>query len=64
MGFGIGEIVLIGFGVLLIFGGKKLPALGKAMGESINQFKKGMKDDDSTKKIEEENSDDHSDKTS
>ncbi|MCO4794980.1 MAG: twin-arginine translocase TatA/TatE family subunit [Bacteriovoracaceae bacterium] len=53
MGFGIGEIVLIGFGVLLIFGGKKLPALGKAMGESINQFKKGMKEDDnSAQKIE------------
>jgi sec-independent protein translocase protein TatA len=57
MGLGIGEILLIVFGVLLIFGGKKLPALGKAMGESINQFKKGMNEPDSPKaedkKIEE-----------
>ncbi len=52
MGLGIGEILLIVFGVLLIFGGKKLPGLGRAMGESINQFKKGMKEDDSTEKIE------------
>jgi sec-independent protein translocase protein TatA len=54
MGFGIGEILLIVFGVLLIFGGKKLPALGKAMGESINQFKKGMKGPEEKKEIEDD----------
>lgn len=46
MGFGLGEVALLVFVVLLLFGGKKLPALGKAMGESINQFKKGMKEKD------------------
>ena len=54
MGFGIGEILLIVFAVLLIFGGKKLPALGKAMGESIHQFKKGMRDGDGKKEIEDD----------
>ena len=41
---GISELLLI-FGVLLLlFGGKKLPELGGAIGESIKNFKKGIKD--------------------
>ena len=30
--------------VVLLFGGKKLPQLGGAIGESIKNFKKGVKD--------------------
>jgi len=30
---------------VLFFGGKKLPELARAMGTSITQFKKGLKDD-------------------
>ena len=45
--------------VLLIFGPKNLPKLGKMFGKTINGFKKGMEDvdedsDDSEEKTEEE----------
>ena len=42
----ISELIII-FGVIfLLFGAKKLPELGGAIGESIKNFKKGIKDDD------------------
>ena len=48
---GVTELVIIGLILLLIFGPKKLPALGDAFGKSIRNFKKGMdkgaSDDDS-----------------
>lgn len=47
---GITELLLIAGVVVLLFGAKKLPALGGAIGESIKNFKKGMSDDD--KKLE------------
>jgi sec-independent protein translocase protein TatA len=43
-GLGFGEIVIVLAIVLLFFGGKKLPELGKALGKSMNNFKKGLKD--------------------
>jgi sec-independent protein translocase protein TatA len=50
-GLGMGELVVILLIVVLMFGGKKLPQLGSSLGESIKNFKKGMKgDDDSDKK--------------
>lgn len=42
----ISELIII-FGVIfLLFGAKKLPELGGAIGESIKNFKKGIRDDD------------------
>lgn len=52
-GLGMGELVLVLVIVVLFFGGKKLPQLGASMGESIKNFKKGLKegnDDDQNKK--------------
>jgi sec-independent protein translocase protein TatA len=57
-GFGLPEILLILFILLLLFGAKKLPEIAKGMGKSVKEFKKGMKDieedikkeDDSDKK--------------
>lgn len=39
---GIGELWPILLIVLLLFGASKLPKLARAMGTSINQFKKGL----------------------
>lgn len=48
---GMAELVVILLIVVLMFGGKKLPQLGSSLGESIKNFKKGMKgDDDKDKK--------------
>lgn len=38
------EWIIILAVVVLLFGGKKLPQLGGAIGESIKNFKKGIKD--------------------
>lgn len=43
---GLGEMILILLAVLVLFGGSKLPALGKGLGEGIRNFKKGLKGDD------------------
>lgn len=56
-GLGMGEALVILAVVLIIFGGKKLPQLGKSMGEAINNFKKGLnegaKDDETKDKLED-----------
>jgi sec-independent protein translocase protein TatA len=52
MNLGFGEIMLIVFVALLLFGPKKLPELGKAAGKTLREFKnatKGLMDDDDVK---------------
>lgn len=44
--FGLSEGLIILAIVILLFGGKKLPELGKALGQSLNSFKKGLKEDE------------------
>ena len=41
---GPGELWIVLVVVLVIFGGKKLPELARAMGSSITQFKHGLKE--------------------
>ncbi|MEO0659998.1 MAG: twin-arginine translocase TatA/TatE family subunit [Planctomycetota bacterium] len=36
--------------LVLLFGGRKLPELARAMGSSINQFKKGLETEEETPK--------------
>jgi sec-independent protein translocase protein TatA len=43
MNLGFGEIALIVFVALLLFGPKKLPELGKAAGTTLREFKKATK---------------------
>lgn len=45
MGIGFTEGLLIAAIAILFFGGKKIPQLGRTLGESIKGFKEGLKDD-------------------
>ena len=53
MTFGFGEGLIILAVVILLFGGKKLPQLGKSMGQAINGFKEGLKDDSKSQEDQE-----------
>ena len=39
------ELALIFLIIALVFGAKKIPELANAIGKSISEFKKGLKDD-------------------
>ena len=52
------EMIFIALIILFFFGAKKLPEMGKGLGEGIKNFKKSMKsssgsDDDETKPTKE-----------
>ena len=57
MSLGMTEALIVLGIVVLLFGGKKIPELGRALGQSLGNFKKGLReerpkesqDDDSSK---------------
>lgn len=51
---GIWEILLIIAVIALLFGGKKLPQLGKGLGEGITNFKNALLGDKKNKQDEHE----------
>ena len=55
--FNIGapELILIFLIILILFGAKRLPEIGKALGKALGEFKKGMKE--TRKEIEKEEKD-------
>ena len=55
LNIGTGEIIIIVFVFLLLFGGKKIPELMKGIGKGVRSFKKGMNEieDEINKPIEE-----------
>ena len=43
-GFGAAELIIIGIIIFLIFGAKRIPEIGKGLGESIKELKKVKKE--------------------
>ncbi len=41
---GIGELVVIFLIVIVLFGPRRLPELGRAIGDAIREFKKSLKE--------------------
>jgi len=44
------ELLIIAVILLILFGGRKLPELGKGIGESVKEFKKSTKKETKAKK--------------
>ena len=44
MNFGMTEILIIAFIIILLFGAKRLPDLARGLGSSVKQFKKGIEE--------------------
>lgn len=57
MRIGITEILVILVIVLVVFGGGKLGGVGKALGQSIRDSKRGSSDDEPAKKQEDKGGD-------
>ena len=41
---GAGEIIIVAWVILLLFGGKKIPELMKGLGQGVRSFKDGIND--------------------
>jgi sec-independent protein translocase protein TatA len=44
-----GELLIVLFIILLLFGGSKLPSLARGLGQSVKEFKKAAREDDEEK---------------
>ena len=47
-GLSVWKLLLILLVVILVFGGRRLPELGKSLGAGIVNFRKAVKDDETT----------------
>ncbi|OGM14289.1 translocase [Candidatus Woesebacteria bacterium RIFCSPLOWO2_01_FULL_39_23] len=43
--FGVAELLIIAFLLVLFFGGKKIPEFIRGLGEAVREFKKGAKEE-------------------
>ena len=43
-GLGIGELLIIFFALLMLFGAKRIPLIARGLGESIRNFKSEVKE--------------------
>jgi len=53
-GLGLQELVIILVIVFFLFGAKRLPEMGKGIGEGIKNFKKSFKSEDEQKEQKEQ----------
>jgi len=61
LNLGTGELLVIAFALLLLFGGKKIPELMKGLGKGVKSFKEGLNDVEN--EIKESTKDDKKDST-
>lgn len=55
---GMGEIVVIAIVIVFLFGAKKLPELGSAIGKFLKEFKKASREvDESIKEVNQDSED-------
>jgi sec-independent protein translocase protein TatA len=57
-GLGTTEIIIVLVVVLVLFGSRRIPELGKGLAEGIKNFKKGIQDGNSTD-VKQKSDDDH-----
>ena len=50
--FGVPELLIIAFIIILIFGVGRLPEVGGALGKGIREFRKSSKEDDSADSVD------------
>jgi sec-independent protein translocase protein TatA len=50
---GVGEMAILAFIILLLFGGAKLPKLMRDLGSSAKEFKRGMAETDDEADLKE-----------
>ena len=51
LGLGMPEMIVIISVALLLFGAKKLPELGRSVGRTLTEFKKGIREIDSVMEV-------------
>jgi sec-independent protein translocase protein TatA len=56
---GPGELILIVLIIVIIFGARKLPELGKSLGQGIKNFKKSISPEDEKKSKEKKSLEDN-----
>lgn len=56
-GLSLGHLIIVLF-VVLLFGSRRLPELGNALGKGMRAFKKGLEGDDDEKKLRDRRDDD------
>lgn len=54
LGLGTTELLVIAGVIILLFGGKKLPGLGRSLGSAITNFKRGLNEPDKPEEEEKE----------
>ncbi len=61
---GPGELILIALIIIIIFGARRLPELGKSLGQGIKNFKKSISSEDKEKNKEKKSLEDKNDSSS